>query len=148
MKERKIICKGRCSGKTTELINMLKDNTKAVMVVHNLQQKKDLCDKHPELKKQIKTYDEACNGGLKCGIFTECYLDDAEFYLPDLGLPISVVAITSNNDVSDEKMKDEELETNKTECIKLLEECKHQLKLILLIEKIDEGIKKLLEDEE
>ena len=89
---------GRQTGKTTKILQMLKENDKAVMAVHCEDEKKRLLFENPELKGRIKTYNEMKTKNMCSNEFEECYLDNLDILLSRLRfeLPITYVSITGD----------------------------------------------------
>lgn len=93
----KVIIGERQSGKTTKLLQQLKENNNAVMGVSSEMKKIRLIQENPELKDRIKTYCELKNSVVS-NDFDECYLDDIDLLLHtlDFKIPITYVSITGD----------------------------------------------------
>lgn len=77
-----VICGPRCSGRTTKLIGIVKEDPKAALIVLDWTVAKDITRKHPELKDRVLGIHTAqfylCGRGL-----VRVYLDNIDYMEPE-----------------------------------------------------------------
>lgn len=73
----KIICRPRCSGKTTEIIE---DTIKAngILLTHNIQRAQQIARDHPELKGRVHSFDSFYRDAYRGTFVNKLFIDDLD----------------------------------------------------------------------
>ena len=92
-----IINKARGAGKTHDIVQKVKNNKKALMVVFCLQEKDRIKNLYPEIKGRVMTWDEL-NSEKSLGYkYKEAHIDNMDMILSRLRFPIKTISMTRSD---------------------------------------------------
>lgn len=96
----RIIFLPRRAGKTTKIIEYLKNNIdSAILICVNLHFKNRIINKYPEIQNRVFTYNQYRSGKCRGLDFREIVIDNLDFFLYDLFYKkVSLVSITKEGE--------------------------------------------------